>query len=164
MVGSELIQLTWQSELAFVYDSESLELKRTLEYTGEGWGLCFDGESLFMSDGSDKLLKRDPLTFEVIEEIPVAKDGFSVWRLNELECVGDEIFANIYPTNRIVRIDKRSGEVRAEIDGYGLSVASRRAPDPEAVFNGIAYDPATGHFYVTGKLWPSLFEIEILDR
>ena len=164
LVGSELIQLTWQSGLAFVYDSESLELKRTLEYTGEGWGLCFDGESLFMSDGSDRLLKRDPLTFEVIEEVPATKDGFSVWRLNELECVGDEIFANIYQTNRIVRIDKHTGEVRAEIDGYGLSVASRRTPDPEAVFNGIAYDPASGHFYVTGKLWPNLFEIEILDR
>jgi len=164
LVGSELIQLTWQSGLAFVYDSQSLELKRTLEYTGEGWGLCFDGESLFMSDGSDRLLKRNPLNFKVIEEIPVTKDGFSVWRLNELECVGDEVFANIYQTNRIVRIDKHTGEVRAEIDGYGLSVASRRTLDPEAVFNGIAYDPATGHFYVTGKLWPNLFEIEFLDR
>ena len=163
-VGSELIQLTWQSGLAFVYDSETLELLRTFEYEGEGWGLCFDGEALFMSDGSDKLQRRNPLTFEVIEVIPVTKDGFSVWRLNELECVGDEIFANVYQTNRIVRIDKHTGEVAAEIDGYGLSVASRRTPDPEAVFNGIAYDPATGHFYVTGKLWPNLFEIEILHR
>lgn len=164
LVGSELIQLTWQSGLAFVYDSETLEPQRTFEYEGEGWGLCFDGEALFMSDGSDKLRRRDPQTFDVIEEIPVTKDGFSVWRLNELECVGGEILANVYQTNRIVRIDKQTGEVAAEIDGYGLSVASRRAPDPEAVFNGIAFDPATGHFYVTGKLWPDLFEIEIQYR
>jgi len=162
-VGSELIQLTWQSGLAFVYDSETLGLRRTMEYTGEGWGLCFDGESLFMSNGSGKLQRRNPETFEVREEIRVTKDGFSVSRLNELECVGNEILANVYQTNQILRIDKLTGRVTAEIDGYELSVASRRSPDPEAVFNGIAFDPATGHFFVTGKLWPDLFEIEILD-
>ena len=154
----------WQSGLAFVYDSESLSLRRTLGYTGEGWGLCFDGESLFMSSGSDKLQKRHPNYIEVIEEIRVTKGGFSVQRLNELECVGNEIFANVYQTNKILRIDKLTGRVTAEIDGYRLSVASKRTPDPEAVFNGIAFDPATGHFFVTGKLWPDLFEIEILDR
>jgi len=163
LVGSELIQLTWQSGLAFVYDSETLGLRRTMEYTGEGWGLCFDGESLFMSNGSGKLQRRNPETFEVREEIRVTKDGFSVSRLNELECVGNEILANVYQTNQILRIDKLTGRVTAEIDGYELSVASRRSPDPEAVFNGIAFDPATGHFFVTGKLWPDLFEIEILD-
>jgi len=162
LVGSELIQLTWQSGIAFVYDSESLDPLRTLEYSGEGWGLCYDGASLFMSDGSDTLVRRDPGTFEILDEIPVRQNGFPVWRLNELECVGGEIFANIYQTDRIVRIEKATGVVSGELDGYGLSVASRRAPDPEAVFNGIAYDPATGHFFVTGKLWPDLSEIEIL--
>jgi glutamine cyclotransferase len=162
LVGAELVQLTWQSGTAFVYDAQSLELLRTFEYSGEGWGLCFDGESLYMSDGSATLTRRNPATFEILEEIPVTRNGFPVWRLNELECVGGEIFANIYQTDQIVRIDKASGAVSGEMDGYGLSVASRRAPDPEAVFNGIAYDPATGHFFVTGKLWPDLFEIEIL--
>jgi glutamine cyclotransferase len=164
LVGSDLVQLTWKSGVAFVYDRGSLELLRTFEYTGEGWGLCFDGEFLFMSDGSDKLLKRDSLTFEIIKEIQVTKNGRPVSRLNELECVGDEIFANVYQTDRIVRIDKQSGEVKAEIDAQGLSLVAPRTTDPEAVFNGIAFDPATGHFFVTGKLWPNLFEIEIQGR
>ena len=164
MVGEELFQLTWQSGRAFVYDAESLEVLRSYEYEGEGWGLCFDGESLFMSDGSSSLQRRDPRSFAVIEKIPVTKDGFSVSRLNELECVREEIFANIFQTNRIVRIDKRTGEVSGEIDAFGLSAATPRTPDSDAVFNGIAYDPASGHFYVTGKLWPRLFEIEILGN
>lgn len=162
LVRGTLIQLTWQSGVAFVYDSETLEILRTHEYSGEGWGLCFDGESLFMSDGGAGLKRRHPETFEVIEEIPVTKDGFSVPRLNELECVGDQIFANIYQTNRIVRIDKRTGEVSAEIDAFGLSASTPRTPDPEAVLNGIAHDPITGHLFVTGKLWPRLCEVEVL--
>jgi glutamine cyclotransferase len=162
LVGRELFQLTWKSGVAFVYDVDSLTQKRTYSYTGEGWGLCFDGESLFMSNGSDRLTRRDPETFEPLEEIQVLKDGFSVWRLNELECVGNEIFANVYQTNRIVRIDKQTGQVVSEMDGYQLSLASKRPPDAEAVFNGIAHDPETGFFYVTGKLWPDLFEIQLL--
>lgn len=161
LVGNELVQLTWQSGVAFVYDVETLEEVGSYEYDGEGWGLCFDGQSLFMSDGSDKLRRRNPNTFQVEEEIQVTKNGFSVWRLNELECVGDEIYANVYQTNDIVRIDKRSGAVTGQLDAYGLSVATRRTTDPEAVLNGIAYDPSTGRFYLTGKLWPILFEIEI---
>lgn len=164
MVGEELIQLTWQSGRAFVYDSESLEVLRSYEYEGEGWGLCFDGEALFMSDGGSGLQRRDPTSFEMIDEIAVTKDGFSVSRLNELECVGEVIFANIFQTNRIVRINKRTGEVSGEMDALRLSAATPRAPDPDAVFNGIAYDAVSGHFFVTGKLWPRLFEIEILGR
>jgi glutamine cyclotransferase len=160
IVGSELIQLTWKSGLAFVYDSDSLTLRRTLEYTGEGWGLCYDGESLFMSDGSDKLVRRDPRTFEILGSVRVTQDGFSVRSLNELECVSDDIYANVYQTNRILRIDKLTGRVISEMDGYRLSLSSKRKPDPEAVFNGIAYDPEKRTFYVTGKLWPDLFEIE----
>ena len=164
MVGSELFQLTWTSGLAFVYDSDSLTVQRTFTYSGEGWGLCFDGESLFMSDGSDRLFRRDPSTFEVLEEIRVTKNGLPARRLNELECVGDDIYANVFQTNRILRIDKSTGRVLAEMDGFSLSVASRRTTDPEAVFNGIAFDSGTGHFYVTGKLWPNLFEIELSGR
>jgi len=162
LVGSELVQLTWKAGVALVYDAESLTLKRTYDYTGEGWGLCYDGESLYMSNGSDRLTRRDARTFEALGEIAVTKDGFPVWRLNELECVGDQIFANVYQTNRIVRVDKVTGRVTSEMDGYRLSVASKRPPNPEAVFNGIAHDPGTGYFYMTGKLWPDLFEIQLL--
>lgn len=161
MVGSELYQLTWKAGLAFVYDPDSLSLKRTLEYTGEGWGLCFDGDLLFMSDGSDRLFLRDPATFEVRGELRVTENGLPVWRLNELECVGDHIYANVYQTARIVRIDKASGEVDGYIDGFRLSAAAKRVPDPEAVLNGIAHDPERGTLLVTGKLWQSLFEIRI---
>jgi glutamine cyclotransferase len=162
LVGSELYQLTWKAGIVYVYDVDSLTLKRTHEYSGDGWGLCFDGSWLFMSNGSDRLLRRDPSTFELLEEIRVTEDGFSVRQLNELECVGDEILANVFQTNRILRIEKVTGKVLAELDGYSLSLASRRPPNPEAVFNGIAHDPRTGHLYVTGKLWPDLFEIEIV--
>ncbi len=161
MVGGELIQLTWKSEVAFLYSADSLAPQGDHTYSGEGWGLCFDGTSLYMSNGSDRLFRRDPRTFEVLEEIQVTKEGISVPRLNELECVGDHIFANVYQTDRILRIEKRTGRVVSELDGYPLSVASRRGPDPEAVLNGIAYDPSTGHLFVTGKLWPDLFEIEL---
>ena len=164
LVGSELIQLTWQAGLAFVDDSESLVLQRTVEYEGEGWGLCFDGESLFMSNGTDRLFRRDPATFEVLEELQVTKDGLSVWRLNELECVGDDVFANVYQTTKIMRIDKATGRVTSEIDGFSLSAAAERVPDPEAVLNGIAHDPEAGTLYVTGKLWRTLFEIRVVGN
>jgi glutamine cyclotransferase len=117
-----------------------------------------------MSDGSARLSRRDPQTFELLEEIQVTKDGYSVQRLNELECVGDHIFANVFQTTRIVEIDKLTGRVTAEIDGYGLSVASNRGPDPEAVLNGIAHDPLSGNLYLTGKLWPVLFEVQLPGR
>ena len=163
LVDSELIQLTWQAGQAFVYDADSLTLRRSLEYEGEGWGLCFDGQALFMSDGSYRLYRRDPETFELLEEIRVTRDGFPVWQLNELECVGEVIYANVYQTTDILRIDKASGDVVGVLDGFGLSASARRAPDPEAVLNGIAYDPGRDTFYVTGKLWQSLFEIRLGD-
>jgi glutaminyl-peptide cyclotransferase len=160
-VGSELVQLTWKAGLAFVYDIESLALKKTLNYQGEGWGLCYDGESLFMSNGTNRLARRDPSTFEVVQEIRVTEGGFSVSQLNELECVGDHIYANVFMTTRIVRIDKRSGEVVGELDGFSLSAAARRRADPEAVMNGIAHDPIRGVFFLTGKYWQDLFEVRI---
>ena len=161
LVGSELFQLTWKAGQAFVYDLESLALKRTLQYEGEGWGLCYDGEALFMSDGSDRLYRRDPGTFEVLGEVAVTKDGFPVWRINELECVGGEIYANVFQTTDIIRIEKATGRVLAQIDGFQLSARARRANDPEALFNGIAYDPGRDIFFVTGKLWQELFEIRL---
>lgn len=163
-VGNRLVQLTWKAGLAFVYDAETLAPVDTLEYEGEGWGLCHDGQSLFMSDGSATLQRRDPTTFELVERIRVTRNGFSVRNLNELECVGDHIYANIYMENEIVRIDKVSGEVNGVLDAFSLSVYGGRPPDVGAVFNGIAYDPAAGTFYVTGKLWSNMFEVTISER
>ena len=137
---------------------------QTFEYEGEGWGLCYDGSSLFMTDGSGTMKRRDPATFDILEEIRVTRDGFSVRDLNELECVDDYIYANIYQSDEIVRIDKATGTIIGEMDAFGLSSGGNRGnrpADPGAVLNGIAYDPATGVFYVTGKLWPTLFEIVI---
>lgn len=161
LVGDRLVQLTWKAGLAFVYDAATLTPVDTLEYEGEGWGLCHDGRSLFMTDGSGTLQRRDPQTFDLVEEIRVTRDGFSVRNLNELECVGDHIYANIYLKDEIVRIDKVSGEINATLDAFSLSVYGGRPADVGAVFNGIAYDPGTGTFYVTGKLWSSMFEIAI---
>lgn len=161
LMGDELVQLTWKAGIAFVYDAETFSVNRTFEYSGEGWGLCYDGESLYMSNGTSTVFRRSPSTFDVVEELRVTRDGFSVRDLNELECVGDNLWANIYMTDRIVRIDKRTGEVTGEVDAHRLSLASGRPADPGAVFNGIAYDETAGTFYVAGKLWPQIFEITI---
>ncbi|MXW16713.1 MAG: glutaminyl-peptide cyclotransferase [Gemmatimonadetes bacterium] len=161
LVGDRLVQLTWKAGLAFVYDAATLAPLDTLHYGGEGWGLCHDGQSLFMSDGSGTLQRRDPGTFDLVEEIRVTRDGFSVRNLNELECVGDHVYANIYMKNEIVRIDKVSGEVNGVLDAFSLSVYGGRSTDAGAVFNGIAYDSASGTFYVTGKLWSRMFEIAV---
>ena len=115
-----------------------------------------------MSEGTGTLSRRDPETFETVKEMTVTRNGFSVRNLNELECVGDHIYANIYMSDRIVRIDKVTGEITGELDAFSLSISSGRpGGDAGAVFNGIAYDEATGTFYVTGKLWPTMFEIAI---
>ena len=161
VVGERVIQLTWKAGLAFVYDIETFALLETFEYDGEGWGLCYDGASLFMSDGSSTLFRRDPATFEVLEEIRVTRDGFSARDINELECVGEHLYANVYMTNEIVRIDKVTGEITGELDALSLALSSNRPSDAGAVFNGIAWDEAAGTFYVTGKLWPQMFEIAI---
>ncbi len=164
-VGSTLIQLTWKAGEAYVYDVETLTPQRTFEYEGEGWGLCHDGVELFMSDGSGTLQRRDPTTFETIGELRVTRDGFSVRSLNELECVGEHIWANVYMSDRILRIDKATGEVTGELDGVGLATSSGRpGGDRGAVLNGIAYDESTGRFYLTGKLWPRVFEVALAER
>lgn len=160
-VGERLIQLTWRSGTAFVRDAATLDSLGAFEYQGEGWGLCHDGESLYMSDGSDTLLRRDPDTFGLLDRIEVTRNDSAVRNLNELECVGDHIYANVYRSNEIVRIDKRTGVVGGVLDARALERASGRPDHPEAVLNGIAYDPRTGTLYVTGKLWTVMFEIEI---
>ncbi len=155
LVGERLIQLTWQTNTAFVYARDTFELLDTFEYTGEGWGLCFDGERLVMSDGSGSLFFRDPDSFELQGSVEVTRGGQPVTRLNELECVGRLVYANVWQTNDILRIDPESGEVLTRINAAALSAEQPAAAD---VLNGIAYDPDTQHFFITGKLWDTVYE------
>ena len=164
MVGERLIQLTWKAGLALVHDAATLDSLGTFEYEGEGWGLCHDGVSLYMSNGSDTLQRRDPDTFELLGRTEVSRTDSAVHNLNELECVGDHIYANIYRSSEIVRIDKVTGVVTGVLDAEALARASGRPANPAAVLNGIAYDRRTGTFYVTGKLWPVMFEIEVAEK
>jgi glutaminyl-peptide cyclotransferase len=161
-VDDRLIQLTWRSGLALVSDLATLERRSTIAYSGEGWGLCFDGTALVMSDGSSILEFRDPSSLEVLREVGVIKEGHPVPRLNELECVGSEIYANVWQSNEILRIDSKTGRVTASIDASDLltRLESLRAD----VLNGIAYKPDSKTFLVTGKLWPQLFEVELVPR
>lgn len=163
LVGSRLIQLTWRENVAFVYDLDSFELLDTLTYEGRGWGLCHDGESLYMTDGGPNLYRRDPDTFELLETRTIsASGGRLVNEANELECVGAYIYANVYMSDRILRIDKATGRVLAEIDASGLVPEGGRPSDGGAVLNGIAYNQESDTFFLTGKLWPSIFEVRFV--
>ncbi len=161
-VGDRLIQLTWQAGLAFVYDFDSFELIDTLEYEGEGWGLCNDGRYLFMSDSTSRLSIREAESFELIFRGAVTLEGQVIppQLLNELECVGEHIYANAWNTDYIFRIDKYTGVITAVIDASGLlTAAEREALSSGSVLNGIAYNNETETFYITGKNWSKLFEV-----
>ena len=162
-VDDKLIQITWRSGEAFMYDLETFEQEDTFSYDTEGWGLCFDGEDLYMTDGSAQLYRRDPDSFEEEEVLDVKLNGAALKNLNELECVGDYVYANVWQTDTIVKIDKASGRVVSEIDAASLFPAGERPADPNAVLNGIAYNPESETFYLTGKLWPTLFEVRFTD-
>jgi len=162
-VDDRLIQLTWRAGRAFVWDTASLEPIAEFTYAGEGWGLCFgraeqgfDGDQLVMSDGSAHLRFRDPGTFLASREVVVTRNGEPVQRLNELECVGGVVWANVWQTDTIVRIDPASGEVTATVD---LSTLLQPRPPGANVLNGIAFDHDTNTFWVTGKLWPTIFQV-----
>lgn len=160
-VGSTLIQVTWRQERAFVYDLETLEVVRTFAYEGEAWGLCHDGASLFQSRGDSVLIRRDPGTFQALDTLRVTRRDGGVGQLNELECVGGDIYANVLPTGRILRIDSSSGRV---VDAFDLSdLTADRGGDYSGAMNGIAHDPASSTFYLTGKRWPSMFEVRLPD-
>jgi glutaminyl-peptide cyclotransferase len=158
----ELIQLTWKSELGFVYDLASFRQQRTFRYPGEGWALTRDSKHLYMSDGSPVLRVLDPNTLTATGSIMVTDNGEPVTNLNELEWVRGEIYANVWMTNRIARIDPATGHVTGWIDLSGLLDVSR-LPDPgNDVLNGIAYDEQHDRLFVTGKRWPKLFEITLV--
>lgn len=162
LVGDRLVQLTWQAGEAYVYDVESLELAEQWAYDGEGWGLCEDDGELWMSDGSSTLTRRDASTFATTAKVEVTRSGEPVDRLNELECVGGRVYANVWMTDEIVVIDPRSGAVVEVIDASGLLPAGDRTGlGPDAVLNGIAHDPSDGTFLLTGKLWPHLFRVRL---
>ena len=159
-VGEELVQLTWQNGRAFVWGLRDFARVREHVYVGEGWGLCTDGERLVMSNGSDRLVFREPRTFVERGEVAVRDGAQPVDRLNELECVEGVVYANLWGDERIARIDLASGRVTGWVDASGLlAEQERRAAD---VLNGIAYVPERKTFFVTGKLWPHLFEVELV--
>lgn len=165
-VGDRLIQLTWQAGRAFVYDFDTLTQLGVIEYEGEGWGLCYDGRYLFMSDGSSYLSVRDAETFALIFRGAVTLNGQIIppQLLNELECVGDFVYANAWNTDYIFRIDKFTGAVTAIIDASSLLTAAERAAlDAGNVLNGIAYNPDSQTFFITGKNWPKLFEVRFIE-
>lgn len=158
--GPDLVQLTLRSGTGFVYDRRTLRLRQTFRYAGEGWGLTHDGRRLIMSDGSAVLRFLDPLTYAAAHELRVHDAGRPVARLNELEYVRGEIYANVWPTDRIARISPDTGQVLGWIDIEGLlSPAERTATVGD--LNGIAYDAQRDRLFVTGKRWPKLFEIRV---
>lgn len=159
---NDLIELTWQTHVAFVYERNTFEPKKRFSYPGEGWGLTHDGTNLIMSDGTDQLRVLDPLTFAEKRRIKVTAVGAPLRNLNELEVVKGEIFANIWQTDYIARIAPDTGRVSGYIDLRGLLTPSERARTD--VLNGIAYDAAHDRLFVTGKLWPKLFEIKIVPK
>jgi glutaminyl-peptide cyclotransferase len=172
LVGDRLIQLTWQEQVAFVYNVNTFEKVGEFSYEGEGWGLCYDGEELYMSNGSANLTVRDPQTFAVRRVIPVTLFDDPVPQLNELECVGGHVYANIYQTDTLVQIEKFTGRVSSYIDAARLLNDAIELMTPQqiellggrGVLNGIAYDPQTRYFYITGKLWPVLFVVSLDGR
>jgi len=157
-------QLTWRDGIAIERDLATMAELRRVRYTGEGWGLCFDGTRLVMSDGTDRLTFRDPVTFDTIGEVRVRRAGEPASRLNELECAGGAVWANVWQTDHILRIDPAAGTVTAVVDAAGLlaqhaSPAGRSGAD---VLNGIAALPGGTEFLITGKLWPHTFHVQFL--
>ncbi len=158
--GDEIISLTWQDHLGFRWDLKTLRQKKTFGYAGEGWALTQDGKHLIMSDGTSVIRFRDPITFREVRHIQVTADGRPLDNLNELEWVKGEIFANIWQTHLIARIDPQTGRVKAWIDMSGLPETGGAATT-DAVLNGIAYDRKQDRLFVTGKNWPHLYEVRL---
>jgi glutamine cyclotransferase len=158
-----IIQLTWQSNIGFVYDKATFAKLRDFEYPTEGWGITHNGTHLIMSDGTDTLYFLDPETFVEVNSIPVRDGNAPLKNLNELEFINGCIYANVWQTDRIVRINPADGKVVGDIDLTGILPLADRIP-PVDVLNGIAYDPAEDRFFVTGKLWPKLYHIDLVSR
>ena len=163
LLNGKLYQLTWQNKRGFVYDAETFEKTGEFNYAGEGWGLTRDADSLILSDGTSQLRFLDPSDYHVKRAINVTDGGRPVMELNELEYVRGEIYANVWHQNRVARIDPQTGQVKGWIDFSGL-LKPGDVTDEEAVLNGIAYDEAGDRLFVTGKLWPKLFEVRLKQK
>lgn len=163
LLGGKIFQLTWKSGIGFIYNARDFHLLRKFSYPGEGWGLTTDGRILYMSDGTPEIRLLNPETLKEIRRIKVHDEASEISELNELEFVNGEIFANIWQTDRIARISPRTGKVVGWVDLSGiLSPMYRRTTD--AVLNGIAYDAQGKRLFVTGKLWPNIFEIRLIPK
>ena len=161
IVGDELIQLTWRARRYVRADLDTLAETGSGIYDGEGWGLCYDGSQLVMSDGTSTLTFRNPETFEPTGTVEVTLNGEPLININELECVNGQVVANVWLTDFIVVIDPATGEVVGTLDGSALRPADLPVENSSFALNGIAHDPTTGRFFLTGKLWPVLYEVEL---
>ncbi|MBV9767954.1 MAG: glutaminyl-peptide cyclotransferase [Bryobacterales bacterium] len=161
VLNQQIIELTWQSETGFVYNESTFHDERIFHYPGEGWGLANDGQQIYMSDGSAQIRVWDPLTLQEKRRFTVRDGGQPVMNLNELEMVRGELYANIWQTDRIARISPADGRVLGWIDLTGILSSADRTEQVD-VLNGIAYDVLGNRLFVTGKLWPKLFEIQVV--
>ena len=164
VLGQQIFGLTYTTQTGFVYDKSSLRVLRSFNYPGEGWALTNDGKQLYMDDGSSQIRVWDPVTLKEIRRITVKDGAREVTELHELEFVKGEIYANVWHQDRIARISPADGKVTAWIDLTNILPKAERPSDPEAVLNGIAYDTAGDRLFVTGKLWPKIFEIKLVPK
>lgn len=163
VLDNRIFQLTWQNHQGFVYRLDTLEREKEFAYEGEGWGLTTDGHSLIMSDGTNRIRFLDPHTFQVTRTIEVWNQGQPLAQLNELEYIKGEIFANLWQTPAVARIDPATGKLLGLIDFSGLLAPGDRSPGTD-VLNGLAYDAAGDRLFVTGKNWPKLFEVRLKSK
>ena len=162
ILGGDLFILTWTNKVAFVYDAATLEYKQTYTYPREGWGLTTDGRQLIASDGSSRLYFMGT-QFNMQRSVTVKLNGRAVNMLNELEYIDGKVWANVYTSDMILIIDPKNGEVEGTVDCTGLLPRSLRKPQTD-VLNGIAFDPATKKTYLTGKYWPKLYEVRLVEK
>jgi glutaminyl-peptide cyclotransferase len=160
-----IIQITWREQQALVYDRSTLTLQHILSYAGEGWGLCRDGPTVWMSNGTATLTQRDLATFALLKTLQVYYKDALIENLNDLECVGNSLYANVWQKNWIVRIDKSTGEVTGIVDASSLlSNVEKKRLHANEVLNGIAFRSKTGTFFLTGKGWPWIFEVRLISQ
>ncbi len=163
ILGDKIYQITYQTHIGFIYDLKTFKQLATWHYEGEGWGLTNDGTYIIMTSGSNKINYLDPRSLTIVKTLEVYDEGYQIENLNELEYIKGEIFANIWQTNRVARIDPVTGKVNSWIDLSGLLSPSERTEKVD-VLNGIAYDEKGDRIFVTGKLWPKLFEIKLKKK
>lgn len=161
--GNRIYQLTWKEHKAFVYDRKTFKLLKVFSYAGEGWGLCCDDQTLWMSDGTHRLVQRNVQTFNILKTMDVHQGDTLIAALNDLACDGPNLYANIFGSNELIRIEKKTGKVTGRIDASNLLTAVENALlDSTEVLNGIAFRQQTGTFFLTGKNWPWIFEVRFI--